>query len=361
MWQRWWIRWALALLCWTFIGLFFSGQTYLSFLYAGWSAPTGLIVKFNLIVWYLWGLLTPGIVWFGYRFPIEERHPVRNALLQVVAGIFIAPSKWWLDDLLRHLVLGLPPASLVEYVIQDNLLIAWIIMAATQAYIYHGRCVEGEIKSAQLSSDLAQAELQTLRAKLHPHFLFNTLNSIAALIHKDPKAADRMVARLSDLLRGALQRVTSQEVPLAEELRFLEHYLEIERVRFSDRLQIQMDIAPGTLRASIPSLSLQPLVENAIRHGIAHRSELGSIVIRALHEGEMLILEVQDNGPGIKPGVLVNDGVGLSTIRGRLEKLYGAEQRFELSNIADGGFKARIAVPFHIASCHTDLSAMEAD
>src|SRR6516225_3316734 len=155
------------------------------------------------------------------------------------------------------------------YVFHQNLVIYWIIVTATQGYLYYTRYRESELRSAQLSAQLAQAQLQALRMQLHPHFLFNTLNAISTLVYKDPEIADRMIARLSDLLRLTLENIGVQEVPLAQELEFLERYLEIERTRFADRLTVRMDIAPEALDGCTPYLILQPLVENALRHGIA--------------------------------------------------------------------------------------------
>jgi two-component system LytT family sensor kinase len=186
--------------------------------------------------------------------------------------------------------------------------------------------------------------------QLHPHFLFNTLNSIATLIHKDPDAADQMTARLSDLLRLTLENIGVQEVPLAQELEFLERYLEIEKTRFSDRLVVRIDVAPETLDASTPYLILQPLVENAIHHGIAARSLPGCVIVRAARDGGMLVLEVKDDGPGIRSAAASNNGLGISSTRERLEKLYGAAHTFELSNVAKGGLAVKLTFPFRLVS-----------
>jgi two-component system LytT family sensor kinase len=236
----------------------------------------------------------------------------------------------------------------LAYVFHGNLLTYSILVAATQGYLYYQRYRQGELRSAQLSAQLAQAQLQALRMQLHPHFLFNTLNSIATLIHKDPDAADQMTARLSDLLRLTLENIGVQEVPLAQELEFLERYLDIERTRFSDRLVVRIDVAPETLDASTPYLILQPLVENAIRHGIAARSLPGCVTVRAERDGEMLVLEVKDDGPGIPAASASNNGIGISSTRARLEKLYGDGHVFELNNAAEGGLAVKLAFPFRL-------------
>jgi two-component system LytT family sensor kinase len=169
-------------------------------------------------------------------------------------------------------------------------------------------------------------------------------------VHKDPEAADRMLARLSELLRLTLENVGVQEVPLAQELEFLERYLEIERTRFADRLIVRMKIEPEALDALTPYLILQPLVENAIRHGIAARSSVGCIMVTARRDDGMLVLEVRDDGPGMAGGATEKDGVGISSTRARLEKLYGSAQRFELRNAERGGVVATLAFPFRVSA-----------
>jgi two-component system LytT family sensor kinase len=346
--QRRWLRWTLVVTGWTSAGLFFASQTYLAYKYSGGQAHLRIILRLSLAGWYLWGLLAPGIIWLGRRFPLERGHWARSTGIHLIAGVGVALLKWWLDNLFRHYVLGLSSATSLVYVFHGNLLTYSILVAGTQGYHYYERYRQGELRSAQLSAQLAQAQLQALRMQLHPHFLFNTLNSIATLIHKDPDAADRMTARLSDLLRLTLDNIGVQEVPLAQELEFLERYLEIERTRFSDRLVVRIDVAPETLDASTPYLILQPLVENAIRHGIAARSSPGCVIVRAARNGGMLILEVKDDGPGIRSPAASNNGIGISSTRLRLEKLYGDEHTFELSNAAEGGLAVKLTFPFQL-------------
>jgi len=345
--RRWW-RWPLVVSGWTCAGLFFASQTYLAYKYSGGPAHLAIVLKLNLANWYLWGLLAPGIIWLGRRFPLERGHWTRSAVMHLTAGVGVTLLKWWLDNLFRRYVLGLPKAMSLAYVFHGNLLTYSILVAATQGYLYYQRYRQGELRSAQLSAQLAQAQLQALRMQLHPHFLFNTLNSIATLIHKDPGAADRMTARLSDLLRLTLDNIGVQEVPLAQELEFLERYLEIERTRFSDRLVVRIEVATETLDARTPYLILQPLVENAIRHGIAARSSPGCVIVRAARDGAMLVLEVKDDGPGIRSPAASNNGIGIPSTRVRLEKLYGDAHTFELSNAAEGGLAVKLAFPFQL-------------
>ena len=346
--RRRWFRWSLGFAGWTCVGLFFASQTYLSYRSSGGQAHTAIILKLNLGAWYLWGLLAPPIIWLSRRVPLEREHWARSSLTHLIAGIGVAVLKWWLDNLFRQHILGLPMGLPLLAVFQSNLLTYVVLVTAAQGYLYYKRYRQGELRSIGLSAQLAQAELQALRMQLHPHFLFNTLNSIATLIHKDPDAADRMTARLSDLLRLTLDNVGVQEAPLAQELEFLERYLDIERVRFSDRLVVRIEVASDTLDASTPYLILQPLVENAIRHGIATRSSPGCIIVSAVRDGSMLILEVKDDGPGIQPAVAPKNGVGISSTRARLEKLYGDAHVFELRSAEGGGLVVRLAFPFRL-------------
>ena len=348
--KRRWIRWLLVLLGWTAVALFFASQTYLSYKYSGGQAHFWLVLKMNLIEWYAWGFLAPGIIWLARRFPIERGRWEGSLTIHLVAGVGVSLLKWSLNNLLRHYLLGLPGSMYLIYVFHQNLVTYWIMVAATQGYLYYARYREVELRTAQLSAQLAQAQLQALRMQLHPHFLFNTLNAISTLVHKDPEIADRMIARLSDLLRLTLENIGVQEVRLAQELEFLERYLEIERMRFPDRLQVRMRIAPETLDARAPYLILQPIVENAVRHGIAPRSTPGTVEIRADCKNDRLVLEVRDDGPGVAPNSNLKDGVGISSTRARLEKLYGAAHQFELRNADEGGLVVTLAIPFRLAT-----------
>jgi two-component system, LytTR family, sensor kinase len=353
IWRQRAFRWAMAFIGWTCVALFFASQTYLLYKYSGGQAHWGIIFKINLCDWYGWGLLAPGIIALARRFPLERARWTRSLPVHVAAGVGVALVKWQLDNVLRHYVLGLERATTLISGFHESLVTYWLLVGSTQAYLYYRRYREGELRSAQLSAQLAQAQLQALRMQLHPHFLFNTLNAISTLVHRDPEKADRMIARLSELLRLTLENVGVQEVPLAQELEFLERYLEIERTRFADRLVVRMEIAPEALGARTPYLILQPIVENAIRHGIAARSSAGSIVVSARRANGMLVLEVGDDGPGIAPGGdgrETKTGVGLSSTRERLEKLYGSLQRFELRNAERGGLLVTLAFPFRTAS-----------
>jgi two-component system, LytTR family, sensor kinase len=221
-----------------------------------------------------------------------------------------------------------------------------------QGWMYYERYRDRELRASVLQTQLATAQLQALKVQLHPHFLFNTLNSVSELMHQDVDTAERVITRLSDLLRMALENIGVQELSLRQELDFVEGYLEIEQTRFLDRLQIKLNIQPETLDCRIPNLLLQPLVENAIRHGISRSSDLGIIEIFTRKINDRLLIVVTDNGPGIKVNgngqpSKSNFGLGLSTTRTRLEFLYGKEQTFVLNNLPERGLEVRISLPWH--------------
>jgi LytS/YehU family sensor histidine kinase len=229
----------------------------------------------------------------------------------------------------------------------------WTVVGLSHALHFHREAQERALTAAQLEARLAEAQLQALQRQLHPHFLFNTLHTISALIHRDAEAADEMLARLSDLLRLTLDRLGIQEVTLKEELEFLGKYLEIERTRFGERLVVDMQIEPETLDICVPNLVLQPLVENAMRHGIAPRLGGGRLQIVARLTGDRLWMMVRDNGAGLPKAKLdaFNHGVGLSNTRSRLEHLYPRNHRFEFHEPSDGGLAVTIEIP---AAAETD-------
>ena len=215
------------------------------------------------------------------------------------------------------------------------------------AFALYRRDRERELRSSRLASDLTRAQLQVLEMQLHPHFLFNTLNSIMVLIGKDPGMAEKTIGRLADILRRSLDRGAAQEVTLGEEMEFLERYLDIERVRFGDRLTVERRIAPGVDDALVPTMLLQPLVENSIRHGVSARRGPARIEIGATRENGTLMLHVRDNGVGLKGTEVVTMGIGLSNTRERLRQLYGDHQQLRLESVPEGGVDVQVVIPYH--------------
>lgn len=237
--------------------------------------------------------------------------------------------------------------ALSAYYFHTSLTIYWTTVIVAHASQYYRGLREGETKAAQLATQLAQAQLRALEMQIHPHFLFNTLNSIAALLHQDVEAADRMIARLGDFLRLTLKRSDDQIIDFAEELEFLKCYLDIERTRFHDRLVVDIEVDPLALEVKVPNLILQPIVENAIRHGIARQTSSGRISIRAYTHKERLVMQVEDNGPGLKPngGPTPFGGIGLNNTRARLKQFYGDDYQIDVANASGHGVIVTLDIP----------------
>lgn len=249
----------------------------------------------------------------------------------------------------KPFVFGETVRKLLALYTYSNLAMYWMILLGHQGWHYYQRYRERERRAADLEVQLARARLEALRRQLNPHFLFNTLNTIAALIHDQPEVADRTVTRLSDLLRASLAPGDTQETALRQELAFVESYLEIEQTRFGDRLRVGIEV-PAELRdALVPALLLQPLVENSLRHGVEKREEGGRITLHASRAGDRLVLAVTDNGPGLPAGAtsFAREGIGLANTRARLRHLYGANQELALDRAPGGGLIVRVSLPFH--------------
>jgi sensor histidine kinase YesM len=347
------LRWSLLFVCWTFLGLFSASQVYIRYAYNS-DKPSSWRQALSVAMpdWYAWAILSPLIFGFARRFPIERNKRVRRFAIHFFAGIFFSFVKIMIEFMVLWRMIGLPARNVSPVALQQNLLIYAAIVGMLYAFDYYRKYREHEVKASQLEAKLAQAQLQALKMQLHPHFLFNTLHAISTLVHKDAEAADRMIARLSDLLRLSLDNLGEQEVPLKHELEFLERYLEIEQIRFGDRLTVEMAIEPEALDAMVPNLILQPMVENAIRHGIAPRSVPGRIEIRAKRENNQLQLSVRDDGAGLPDGksTALKEGVGLTNTKARLQQLYGAASRFDLLNAEGGGLVVALSIPWRMSN-----------
>jgi signal transduction histidine kinase len=350
------LRWALVFLFWTLIGLSFASQFYFASYKAGRPVTWGQAVGWSLGDWYVWAVMSLPIVQLARRFRFDDVKWGRNVAIHLAASAVCSLGYMALRAGVGQAQsrLGGTPVTFAETfnpllvkTFHFNLLIYWVIVSVSHAFDYYRQMQERELRAAELEKRLAQARLQALQMQLNPHFLFNSLHAISALVHKDADLADQMITRLSDLLRYALDSTNAQEVPLRQELDFLRRYLEIEQTRFGDRLSVRREIAPETLDALVPNLVLQPLVENAIRHGIEPRAKPGRIELRSRRESGQLKLEVRDNGVGLPPGRKLEEGVGLSNTRARLKQLYGDRHRFELTEEPGGGLAVFLELPFH--------------
>jgi signal transduction histidine kinase len=306
---------------WTLFALCVTGQNYAVLSLAG--KPVSWLQAFSVTAAYsyLWAAATPIVLWLSRRFPLERRSWVPNSLLHIglalVFGIFIKLTFELIVFAIHGELRGpLTSSRLMRSIgemLDYEMMLYGIIVLIDHGVGYYQRYQQGRLRESQLETQLAQSQLQALKMQLDPHFLFNTLHTISELVHEDPEAAERMIVRLSELLRLSLENAGTQEVPLRKELDFLERYLEIEKIRFEDRLSVRFDIDPGALDARVPNLILQPLVENAIRHGIANSAEGGSVSIVARRDGTRLELEVSDTGSGTSnPMLPVREGVGIA-------------------------------------------------
>jgi signal transduction histidine kinase len=354
--RRPWLETALIFAAWTVFGLLLANQFHMQAELGGRPVAWARMLRPGLLEAYLWAFTTLAIFWLARRFPLERGRVLRRMGVHLGAAIGLGLARTALMvELGRHVNwIGARTFGRQFWSSSSqNLLFYALLLGIAHAVLYHARYRERERAAERLAAGLTEARLQALKAQLQPHFLFNTLNAISALIPAEASPARRMLARLGDLLRITLEHEATQEVTLREELAFLEPYLEIEQARLEDRLTVVMRIAPETLDARVPHLILQPLVENAIRHGIASRIEPGRVEISATKapDDRFLQLEVRDDGRGVDQGdqVRTRRGVGLINIRSRLEQLYPGEHRFELANHPEGGVLVRITLPFRRA------------
>jgi sensor histidine kinase YesM len=358
--RRRWVRLGLIWGIWTFIGIVFTLQGYFTSYRSERPMPFTDSLYLQMTWSYLWALATPLVLWASARLPIERNNWIRSALLHVPISILLSVFLTALGHIVLWLYWGWPLGKPFSFERMGRFVVAnfsegigiYLLIALTSYAVgYYRRYREGQVRTLQLEAQLSQAQLQALKMQLHPHFLFNTLHSISALLTKDVESARKMITRLGDFLRLTLENSGSQEVTLQQEMEFLSCYLEIERIRFQNRLVTRVDLAEQTLDAKVPNLILQPIVENAIRHGIAPRSTPGLIEIEAKQHNGALRIQVRDNGPGLsdhRTSVnLFKKGLGLANTETRLERLYGAAHLFDLSNNPDGGLIVTLEIPFH--------------
>jgi two-component system, LytTR family, sensor kinase len=354
------VRWPWIWCVATLLGLFSGLQSHrMTALMSGKEYFEWRLMVLNLNLWYAPALMAPFVMRLTQRFRFD-RHAWKRAVpvhvVAVIAFSVVYESIMIATRASLWETVKSPRVSWSSFVQSDYLrnfdsmmMVYWAIVALTLAMVYYREAQARALRASNLETRLVESQLKALQQQLHPHFLFNTLNTVSALLHKDVEAADRMIADLSDLLRISLQFGSLQEIPLHEELEFLQGYLAIEQTRFPDRLTVNYDIAPEVLDARVPTLILQPVVENAIRHGIASITEPGVIDISAKASGSQVVLEVRDNGAGLSDSALdaLQKGIGLSNTRARLECLYGGDHRFEFSNTR-GGLLVRIAIPLRL-------------
>ncbi|MCX7824778.1 MAG: sensor histidine kinase [Verrucomicrobiae bacterium] len=381
------VKTAAWLVFWTALTLAMAGYFVVASVFS-WDQA----LRVSLRDWVSWAILSPLVVWLALRFPLERTKLWRSAPAHIAGCALAVAACGAINDWLmpwtgpgfgrpprrppptegmsaplsreerqpgpphdrpppprEYRGRRPPPSSWLWLRAKINIPIYWVIVSVVHALTYYRRSQERERKALELSASLAQARLQALKLQLQPHFLFNTLNAIAALVHKDPHAADDMISNLSELLRQSLDSSDLQEVPLRKEMEFLDCYLEIERMRLGDRLRVEKDIAAETLDAQVPVMILQPLVENAIRHGIEPSRAPGIVTVQAGREGDWLLLTVRDNGVGTNAGTPGNGraGIGLANTRARLQELYPNRAELVMEPASQGGVSVSLRLPFH--------------
>jgi two-component system, LytTR family, sensor kinase len=363
--------WAFYFLAWTLVGLIYFAQNVTRRFY--WEDPNPWQdLRYWSVNIYISALLTPLIVWAGRRWPLE-----RQRLGRLLALHFLLSIAWALTRLAVEATFHLtwnefspirPPITfegevtlLFIFGFHTAVVAYWVVLSIQTAFRNYARFQEraqaalrSDLRAAQLETQVAQARLGALKAQLQPHFLFNTLNAIVVLVRQQKgRQAEETLARFSDLLRAVLADMDAQEVPLARELEYLKLYLSIEQLRFSDRLRVDFDVDADLLDAAVPHMGLQPIVENAIRHGIGMRATPGVIGIRAARVGDALHVTVRDDGPGFRAdgspaAEKAGMGLGLANTRARLKQLYGTAAELRTETGTAGGAQVTLVVPFHL-------------
>lgn len=373
----------LYFLIWTIIGIFFFSQGLTQKFVSHDPTPWWHYLLSWLVGVYIWALLTPAVFWIGRRFPIERLNLLGKIALHLLLSVAVAIAQLVLESavLLR---LHVFPTIMSTFVgtfgflliigFHQGVITYWTILGVQYGIRYYHsdrerkqQALRLELRASELQSQLMQAQLGALKMQLQPHFLFNTLNAIMVLVRQQKtRPAEDMLAHLSDLLRCVLEDVEAQEVPLRRELEYLQLYLSIEQVRFQDRLRVEIAADPALIEAAVPQMALQPIVENAIRHGVGRSSSAGRIKISATRASDTLELRVQDDGPGFlaqeprfRDDSIANKGIGLSNTRARLQQLYGDHAHLLTENDPGGGAIVTLVLPYHVADRASAPELME--
>ena len=358
------IRWLAYLGGWALFALFFISEDAGRLVYQGRAVPWRSYFVVWLTTAYAWALLAPFVWWLARRIPIERRNWWRGIGFHLLFSVVFVLVEEVIFAAVTP-IFGLPwfprkflPTfrAVVPIDFHLNLIIYLLIVGIQHGVGYYTKLYEREqvsaqleIRARQLETQLVQANLNALKTQLHPHFLFNTLHAIVVLVRQHrTDEADQMLTNLSELLRRTLAAWQTQEVPLHLEIEFINLYLDIQRVRFQDRLTVEMSLSPVTLNALVPSLLLQPLVENAIRHGVSKTNAPVRIELKSNLRDSFLEIQVCDDGPGLSVEISGN-GVGLSNTRARLQHLYREKQSLRLDSPAGGGTIATVLLPYHSA------------
>jgi signal transduction histidine kinase len=322
--RRSWVAPVVVILLATLAGVYFATQLHLAYP-EPFRKPLVDALRINLVYYWLWAAAVPLVVLLGRRFRFERGRLALAIAVHAVASVALTVAQ----VTLAALILGADPSMSLSYNFHSSLPTYWLILAGFLA-----------VRAIRLQEELARAQLQTLQMQLDPHFLFNTLNSISSLTYSDPDAADEMIGKLGGLLRATLEKRDAPAIPLAEELALLERYLDIEEIRFEERLRVAIDVDDAARAAPVPAFLLQPLVENAVRHAVAPRAEGGTIALAARVERGRLRITLRDDGPGL--AAPLREGVGLANTRARVERLGGA---MTVRDAPGGGVEVALELP----------------
>ncbi len=364
---------AIIFAVWTGLALIPGVQAHAYIASLGHSITWGRALMPVFLNHWIWALLTPGVLWLSARYPIERRAWARVIGIHLLGSFAFAVLHITMRcPFIQSATLFTTRPDRISWALFRNSLLAnyyddlWMystIVAFHQLWDYYRRYRDRELRATKLESQLAQAQLQVLKMQLNPHFLFNTLHAISSLMHEDVEAADNMTTGLSDLLRMSLENVNEQEVTLKREMEFLQGYLGIQQIRFRDRLAVRIDVPAASLDALVPNMILQPLVENAVTHGVAPKSLASEICIRAQRDNGILRLEVADNVKGLPENVKDRSatGLGLANTTTRLRQLYGEKHRFRIEKGAAGGTVAILEIPFRLAPNSEHQEGLDGD
>lgn len=349
-----WKKWGIVLALWTALAVSDAASEVISSLAEGHPMGWGRPLTWTFIDFYLWMFMTPLVGWIGR---LGRRGSwTQFFAIRVPAGVVLATAQTLATLSLYWAICGPSPSVKdvtfagflrMQFVfsVHFSFITYWVLFVVLRAIDSQRSLRDERLRNSHLETQLVQSQLQTLRVQLQPHFLFNTLNAISALALADPMQARLMISRLSDFLRLTLEERHAQQVPLSRELEFLECYLGIQQVRFQDRLVTHMDVAGDTVRALVPNMILQPLVENALRHGLLDKPERGTLHIVTRRAGDDLHVQVDDDGLGLPPGG-ARDGIGLGNTRTRLAMIFGGAATLELSRLAGGGTRVEMRFPY---------------
>jgi hypothetical protein len=348
--------WTLIFLIWLLLGFYFilSSVVYYVDLEQSFNWENNLINR--IPPYLLWGIITPFIIYIGLKYRIEKPGVYPKIAGQILIGALIAILHRVISVGISYSVFlytGTADESFIDILFGrkfiifsgwfDSFFTYWVLLAVIYSFDYYKSFNENKIKSTELEAKLAQAELNALKMQLQPHFLFNTLNAISVLVHKDPESADEMITRLSDLLRLTIDKFGQKKVTLKEEIEFINSYFDIQKIRYKERLNVEVNIDSSAFDKEVPALILQPVVENSIKYAVEPSSEQINILISAFVKDDYLIIEISDKGTGLNGSI--REGVGIKNIKARLEQMYDNNNLFNINDSPEGGVKTIIKIP----------------